>query len=174
MSMMAAGSEADVKIERLAVKLNASKGSFYWHFRDRQHLLQAVLERWSKLTTLDVQARLDHQERAPDQRLLRFLELPLRSARAIMMADLELTIFNWAKQDETARDALILVDQLRTQHIAALIADLGIPTNRANSFAHEAYAMIRYVALRRDLPIDTRCALIKAQHQRIIDAAGTS
>lgn len=172
MEVMAQGSESDVKIERLAVRLRSSKGSFYWHFRDRRQLLQAVLERWTKRATLDVQARLDHQERAPAQRLLRFLELPLRSGRAITMANLELTILNWARQDEEARAALALVDQQRTLHIAALIADLGLPVAEAERFAHEAYAMIRYVALRRDLPVDERFSLIRNLHHRILSAAG--
>src|SRR5215469_13533470 len=35
-----------VRVESLAKQLNISKGSFYWHFKDRGDLLEAILERW--------------------------------------------------------------------------------------------------------------------------------
>ena len=35
-----------VKIGPLAADLKVTRGSFYWHFRDRNHLLQALLARW--------------------------------------------------------------------------------------------------------------------------------
>ena len=35
-----------VRIELLARDLGVSKGSFYWHFRDREDLLTCVLDRW--------------------------------------------------------------------------------------------------------------------------------
>jgi len=42
-SVMVARSVEQVRVERLAVDLGASKGSFYWHFKDRDDLLAAVL-----------------------------------------------------------------------------------------------------------------------------------
>lgn len=36
----------DVKIDRLARKLKVTRGSFYWHFKDRKELLDALLSRW--------------------------------------------------------------------------------------------------------------------------------
>ena len=38
-----------VKSRPLAVDLNVTRGSFYWHFRDRNHLLQTLLARWRAL-----------------------------------------------------------------------------------------------------------------------------
>lgn len=35
-----------VRVEPLAKKLGVTKGSFYWHFKDRQQLLDALLDRW--------------------------------------------------------------------------------------------------------------------------------
>lgn len=35
-----------VRVETLARKLNVTKGSFYWHFRDREELLEALLGEW--------------------------------------------------------------------------------------------------------------------------------
>lgn len=35
-----------IRVEVLAKNLNVTKGSFYWHFRDRKALLDAVFQRW--------------------------------------------------------------------------------------------------------------------------------
>ena len=35
-----------VRVEVLARDLGVSKGSFYWHFRDRNELLDKLLGRW--------------------------------------------------------------------------------------------------------------------------------
>ncbi|RZF63882.1 TetR/AcrR family transcriptional regulator [Sphingomonas populi] len=36
----------DVKVDRLAKRMKVTRGSFYWHFEDRQALLDALLEDW--------------------------------------------------------------------------------------------------------------------------------
>lgn len=36
----------DVKVDRLAKRMKVTRGSFYWHFADRQALLDALLEDW--------------------------------------------------------------------------------------------------------------------------------
>jgi len=35
-----------VRVEPLARRLGVTKGSFYWHFKDRQQLVEALLDRW--------------------------------------------------------------------------------------------------------------------------------
>src|SRR3954447_14542713 len=37
---------ANISIERLARELGATKGSFYWHFKDRPALIEAALQQW--------------------------------------------------------------------------------------------------------------------------------
>ena len=41
-----------VKVERLAKKLNVTRGGFYWHFRDRDDLLDALLRSWEQDTNV--------------------------------------------------------------------------------------------------------------------------
>ncbi len=41
-------------IELLAKKLQVTKGSFYWHFKDRRDLVDAVLEEWKNGRIRDI------------------------------------------------------------------------------------------------------------------------
>lgn len=41
-----AGGEARVKVDQLARALGVTTGSFYWHFKDRRELLDALLAHW--------------------------------------------------------------------------------------------------------------------------------
>ena len=46
-----------VAVEPLAQALGVTKGSFYWHFENRNDLIQAVLEAWEQDQSADVAAR---------------------------------------------------------------------------------------------------------------------
>src|ERR671916_708238 len=48
---MAEGGIEAVAVEPLARRLGVTKGSFYWHFKDRRALLEAMLGRWEREST---------------------------------------------------------------------------------------------------------------------------
>jgi AcrR family transcriptional regulator len=56
---------AGVAVEPLATRLGVTKGSFYWHFANRDELLAAALEAWEAERTDELIARLDE---VPDPR----------------------------------------------------------------------------------------------------------
>ncbi len=56
---VAEGGTAAVAVEALAARLNATKGSFYWHFRDRQELIEVALAAWEHKATDEIIADLE-------------------------------------------------------------------------------------------------------------------
>ena len=65
-------------VETLAAELGATKGSFYWHFRNRDAVVAAALEFWERRRT---EAVIERLEREPD---------PARRLRALLVSALEL------------------------------------------------------------------------------------
>ena len=57
-----------VKVLPLARRLGVSRGSFYWHFRDRGELLAAVLDYWDRWSTEVVIDALDASKDEPESR----------------------------------------------------------------------------------------------------------
>jgi len=68
---MADKGAGNVSVERLARELGTTKGSFYWHFKDRPALIDAALERWER----DFTDRVIEQLAAIDDPRLRFRAL---------------------------------------------------------------------------------------------------
>src|SRR3954452_1072664 len=59
---LARGGITAVAVEPLAKALNTTKGSFYWHFADRNALLAATLELWEQRDTDRVIAAMDESQ----------------------------------------------------------------------------------------------------------------
>jgi AcrR family transcriptional regulator len=167
--VMVDSSVEQVRVEKLARELDVSKGSFYWHFQNREELLDAVLQRWRHDTTSGVQERLSRTEPSASNRLLLFLRLPLRSARATRSADLELAILGWARRSRTAEMVVAEVDRMRIAHVSGLLEEMGYGPKEAEVRAHIAYAFIRYIAQRRDLDAKERFEMTTVVHALLVE-----
>jgi AcrR family transcriptional regulator len=85
-----------VRVERLSRDLHVTKGSFYWHFRDRGELLDLLLREWEEELLHDIIPRLQGQRGREALRLLRRLlvrRVPL-GERGLLPSDA--AVFAWA------------------------------------------------------------------------------
>ncbi|WP_168073843.1 TetR/AcrR family transcriptional regulator [Caulobacter sp. SSI4214] len=137
---------AGVRVEPLAKHLGVTKGSFYWHFKDRAALIDAMLEGWRKRATLAIIDRLEQSGEGPRQRLNALLNLPLAGHRSARGADVELAIRLWGRRDPKAKAALAEVDELRLRYFTQLIEALGHSPEHSRARAVLAYSFMRVAA----------------------------
>ncbi|AJC54896.1 TetR/AcrR family transcriptional regulator [Streptomyces sp. 769] len=134
LAAMGEGGLAAVAVEPLAVRLGTTKGSFYWHFTNRDALIEAALDRWAETRTETVIAELA-DEPDPGERLRRLF---LRATRRAAEDPLEVSLLASAADPRVAA-ALARVTDRRIGHIAALFAELGFPEDEAHRRGLLAY-----------------------------------
>jgi AcrR family transcriptional regulator len=138
---------AGVAIEPLARRLGVTKGSFYWHFADRDALLRAALRRWEESYTERVIARMAGM-RDPRERLRRLIG----SVRASGRSD-RIHIALAASSHRLVREAVARVTRRRLRYLESCYVELGQPRREARRSALLAYtAYVGLVHLRLEAP----------------------
>jgi CubicO group peptidase (beta-lactamase class C family) len=115
-----------VRVEPLARELGVTKGSFYWHFRHRKALLDALLEDWASETALLTQAVAAVRAEQPaavvfDSLIEEQQRLSLRSERGETPSDA--AIFAWAAVDPTVAKRVNAIEAERMALFRELIGD---------------------------------------------------
>jgi AcrR family transcriptional regulator len=130
-----------VRVEPLAHVMKVSRGSFYWHFKSRRELLEAVLDNWREHQTRRIVERIRRdQNLAPIERLVRLRMLPPRTRTTQEAAAFELAVRTWALRDKAVRRAVEKVDAERVNFTASLLADASMPEDEAQYWALIGYA----------------------------------
>ena len=131
-----------VRVDVLAQQLQVTRGSFYWHFRDREDLLRRVLQAWREQATVLLTARLESAHPDPREQLRDVISLPIRGRAAQRAARIELAIRAWARRDAMARQAVDEADGSRIAYIAQLFSALGFGVAEARFRAFALYAYV--------------------------------
>lgn len=126
-----------VRVEKIAVALQVTKGSFYWHFKNRDALLKAMLEAWKARATNDIIVKVEQSGGDARVRLQSLFRIVLESDGRLDMA-----IRAWANNDQVAQSALAEIDKRRLAYLETLFMDLGM-----NSLEAAARARFSYHAL---------------------------
>ena len=129
-----------VRVDVLARLLGVTRGSFYWHFRDREDLLRNVLQAWRGRATEQVTARFESSNADPRVLVRELFLLPFRGRSAERAARIELAIRAWARRDAVARQAVDEADASRIAYIAQVFSALGFGIAEARQRAFLLYA----------------------------------
>ena len=143
-----------VRVEALAKLLNVTKGSFYWHFKDRAAFIEAMLQEWRRHATLAIIERLESTHEPALQRLHRLLRLQFDARQAEFGAEVELSVRLWGRSDRAAARVLKEIDDLRLRYISKLIEELGVPKRESRVRAILVYSYMRISRSLTDLAQD--------------------
>jgi AcrR family transcriptional regulator len=122
-----------VRVESLARRLRISKGSFYWHFKDRDDLLDAVLSSWV-MDHGDWELRENGRALTAAESWARLLELLSRPS----YGRLDLAISQWARQEEKVQHRVSEVERKRLAFLAQVFREVGFSARQAEEWAQSA------------------------------------
>ena len=113
-----------------------SKGGFYWHFTDRQALLEEMLDTWEQAGTDDVIARVDSQPADPRAKVRQLFELAPSADFAV-----ELALRDWSRRDGDVAKRLRRVDSRRMKYLRSLFAQFCADEDDVEARSMLAYSL---------------------------------
>jgi len=164
---IADGGTSAVAVEPLAARLGATKGSFYWHFPNREQLIAEALELWEREGTDDVIAELAPVS-DPVERLRRLLEIAIgyEDDDAAGQADVGLLA---AANDPVVGPVLGRVADKRLDFLERIFREIGFAAGESRQRARIAYsAFLGWFELRRVAPHRTPLGRERAAYERAI------
>ncbi len=164
---IADGGTAAVAIEPLAARLGATKGSFYWHFRNREQLIAEALEFWERDGTDEVIDELAPIA-DPVERLRRLLEIAIgyEDDDAAGQADVGLLA---AAGDPVVGPVLKRVADKRLDFLECIFCEIGFPAGESRQRARIAYsAFLGWFELRRVAPHRTPIGRERDGYERAV------
>lgn len=135
LTAIAEGGLEAAAVEPLAKRLGATKGSFYWHFKNRRDLLERAMTAWEREHTDGVIAFAEHSP-DPTERIAELLDTVLAS----IAEPLELALLA-AVGDPVVGAAVARVTERRIEHVEQLYLAAGLDGEAARSTAVAAVAM---------------------------------
>jgi len=125
---------ASVAVEPIAKRMGVTKGSFYWHFQNRDALLQAALQRWElgDIRTFERSLNIIKDPRRKMRSLFRRTRQEIRSH--VIFCSLFMAVDN-----PIVADVMQRVSERRIEFLRRGFADLGMPTDQALHRARLAF-----------------------------------
>ncbi|MEM9217614.1 MAG: TetR/AcrR family transcriptional regulator [Cyanobacteria bacterium P01_F01_bin.150] len=149
-----------VRIEPLAKRMGVTKGSFYWHFKNREDFLDAILQEWVNCQTNSIIEKVEALGGDAVTKLLYLFELAVQDdGRA------ENAIRAWATVDAKIMSVLARVDQRRLDYTKDLFLQAHFTPFEAMVRARMVYyALVGEFAIGTRSDQTERLAEIRLQH----------
>ncbi len=148
-----------VKIGPLAADLKVTRGSFYWHFRDRNHLLQALLARWQGRSHEMFNRLVGSDGATGMDEFVRLVHLWIDESE--FHPALESAMRDWARTSEEVSAVVKAVDEERIAYIKRIFLDFGYGEDEAFIRARVTYFhQVGYYTIGYNETLDARMALL--------------
>ena len=132
---------AGLRVEVLAKRCGVTKGSFYWHFKDRQALIEAVLLHWKEGRIKDIEKTTAVAPGREKDQLHYAIEVYGASRNRKGMS-IELAVRDWARHDARAASVVEEVDLYRLDCTRRLFVAAGMSDAEAKSRSLLLYACV--------------------------------
>ena len=116
-----------VRVAPLAEQMGVTTGSFYWHFKNRRELLDALLEFWEREMTDGPIAAAREFSGKPAERIFFIMETVMTHS----LARYDLAIWHWAQSDTNAHRVFKRVLKKRFSFAAWMFAQAGFSKEQA-------------------------------------------
>ena len=119
---MLATTRGRVRIDELVKSLGVTKGSFYWHFKDKADFVKSQLDYWDETSTRNVFEEMEiHRDEEPAMQLLALMKI-LSNKK---YCDHDISIRNMAISDGTVATKVAQVDKMRLVYVTHLFSEIG-------------------------------------------------
>jgi AcrR family transcriptional regulator len=125
-----------VKVDKIAKSLQITRGSFYWHFKNLEDLLGAIIQEWQLLNTEDVMQKVESVGGSPSEKLLHLFTIAAEDDDR-----LEKAMRIWAMHDARAAAAIEQVDKQRLEYLQGLFLQIGFSKIDAEVRARLVYSV---------------------------------
>jgi AcrR family transcriptional regulator len=125
---MARGNVRDISIGALARTLKISKSGFYWHFKNRDDLLEQLLNYWLHEATEIITENKEVMAKDPKARIRQTAEMILDHD----LVRFEIGIRQWAMNDKVAARAVKLVNRKRLDFLRQAFTEIGFSDDDAD------------------------------------------
>lgn len=130
-----------LRVEVLAKKLGVTKGSFYWHFKDRHDLLLGILGVWRVGRIRDIEKQTTATPGREHEQLLHVIEVYSAARNRKGMA-IELAIRDWARRDTETMKVVEEVEEYRLECTRRLYRAAGVEEREAKARSLLLYAYV--------------------------------
>lgn len=150
-----------LRIMPLAKRLNLSRTSFYWFFKDRDELLAGLLAQWREKNTGNLVRQADAYAETLVEGLLNVCDCWLDTS--LFDSRFEFAVRSWALQSPAVQAEVQAADDLRLAALAALFRRFGHDETSADVRARAVYlTQIGYISMQTSESLELRLARIPA------------
>ena len=149
-----------VRITRLAADLGVTRGSFYWHFRNREDLITSLVSYWKDKNTAAITESMAQATSLADG-IFRFFETCIDAA--LFDPRLDLALREWARRSASIHALVASEDQARIDALCAFYERFDYPMPQALIRARVLYySQIGFYALGTSESLKTRLGYTEA------------
>ena len=121
LELMAKEGRARLRVERLANELGVTRGSFYWHFKNRDDFVAQLVDYWSEWSTQQAINALSNINANASDRLLALMEYVTKHG----LSKYDMIMRSWALHEPKVAKVVKKVDERRLEFVRSMFAEIG-------------------------------------------------